>query len=142
MLDQETRKKLEAAEIFKGQKYGKSGINRAQSAYGSLKDSPSFWMKKKTLMGWSSFSLALNPFWALPPTELWFLCRIMTSTGSRLLLSKPPQKIDSLTEQLQVKGLYSMVSEEIEKLINQTTDRFIPVLNIDPNAKLADQIVF
>lgn len=59
-----------------------------------------------------------------------------------IVVEETTSKIDSLTEQLQVKGLYSMVSEEIEKLINQTTDRFIPVLNIDPSVKLADQIVF
>ncbi len=59
-----------------------------------------------------------------------------------IVVEETTSKIDSLTEQLQVKGLYSMVSEEIEKLINQTTDKFIPVLNIDPSTKLADQIVF
>lgn len=52
------------------------------------------------------------------------------------------KRINDLTLQLQVKGMYTAVSDKIVDLINLKSSDFVPVLNIDPTINLSDQIVF
>lgn len=58
------------------------------------------------------------------------------------VVNKTTIKIDKLTDELVVKGLYNSVTKEVQKLVKVRESVMIPVLNMDPGAKVSDMVKF
>lgn len=143
VLDQETRKEAGSSEVFKRAEIWEIWDKQSLKRIWFVKGFPELLDEEEDPYGLEQFFPSVKPLLGITTNGTMVPVPDYDEYRKQaIVVEETTSKIDSLTEQLQVKGLYSMVSEEIEKLINQTTDRFIPVLNIDPNAKLADQIVF